>query len=174
MPKVLRSVNDLISANVRWAISNRWAVELGEGFPSISPFDRFFPAETVDEKISNVNDGQFTLGHHQFRYPQDRISKEVSITFLDDDKFTLMEIFRAWMDQLVPPSKGALGLLKHYARTILVYRYGWRGSRDGTREVTDARGYLVYPSGMITYSGNQSPEFVRFTVELAVLKDWII
>ncbi len=173
MKRVLTSVNDLISANVRWAIANRWAVELGDEFPNLPPFDRFFPAETVDEKISNVNDGQFTIGHHQFRYPQDRISKELSITFLDDDRFSLMETFRAWMDELVPPSKGVLGLLKEYARTIRVYRYGWEGSGN-RRIVTDAREYLVYPSGMITYSGSQSPEFIRFTIELAVLRDKII
>jgi len=169
MPKILKSTNDLIAANVRWGLSNRWAVELDDPKFSVpAPFDKFFPAETVDEKISNVNDGQITIGHHQFRYPQDRISKELSITFLDDDKYTLMEIFRAWMDEIVPPSKGALGLLSDSIRRINVYRFGW------DRSIKNARAYWVYPSGMITYSGNQSSEFIRFSVELAVVREMVI
>ncbi|AYJ73905.1 hypothetical protein phiLo_53 [Thermus phage phiLo] len=169
MPKVLASINDLISANVKWGLSNRWAVELFDPkFNVPAPFDKFFPAESVDEKISNVNDGQLTIGHHQFRYPQDRISKELSITFLDDDKYTLMEIFRAWMDEVIPPKDGVLNLLSESIRQVNVYRYGW------DRKVKNARAYWVYPSGMITYSGNQSAEFIRFSVELAVVKEQVI
>lgn len=164
--KYLRSVNELISANVRWALSNRWAVSLEDPkFVVPAPFSKFFPAENVDEKISNVNDGQITIGHFQFRFPQDRVSKELSITFLDDDKFTLMEIFRAWMDELVPPTKGALNLLSDSVRQINVYRFGW------DRTVKHARSYWVYPSGMLSFSGNQSPDFVRFSLELVVVKE---
>lgn len=173
MPGYLKSTNQLIAANVRWAIANRWAVSLEDPkFQIPKPFDGFFPAESVDEKISNVNDGQITIGHHQFRYPQDRISKELSITFLDDDRYTLMEVFRSWMDELVPPTKGVLNLLSDSIRKINVYRFGWGEGKE--RKITHARSYWVYPSGMITYSGNQSPELVRFSVELAVVKEVVI
>jgi hypothetical protein len=167
--KFLKSVNELMSHNVRWALSNRWAVSLEDpNFNIPAPFSNFFPAESVDEKISNVNDGQITIGHFQFRYPQDRVSKELSITFLDDDKFTLMEIFRAWMDELIPPTKGALNLLSESVRQINVYRFGW------DRDVKHARAYWVYPSGMLSFSGNQSSDLVRFSLELVVVKEQAI
>lgn len=165
--------------DVEWGKKYLWAVRFTEPKPP-APFDNFFPASEVSVPESSVNSYNFDQGQSSYRVPQRSETKEISMTFYDDNKGTLFNWFKNWINIDIlnegkfvsclkdshTPSKSPYGYTTVFpTRTLEIQKLN-----ESLEPISgEIRVYTVYPEGTIEWSGGSSSEAQSYTVTFNIV-----
>ena len=167
--------------SVNWEKKFLWTLDFVD-FKPPKPFDAFFPASDVSFPVGIIEDLTFDYGQSDFRFPIKSKSKELSITFYDDEERTLLRWMRDWMEldlmnygqfvsglednhttvepdmignkrPVVPIRHVRLALLQHYKREVIAFDF------------------KIYPVGELTYNGSQESGAGTYTMTFVVAEE---
>lgn len=169
---------------IDWEKKYLWTLDFGviDGFRPPAPFDNFFPASDVVFPLGFIEDLQIDFGQSNFRFPIKTKSKELSITFFDDENRTVIRWMRDWMEldlmnngqfvsglsdshnivvpdmngeirPVVPIRSVRLALLQHFKREVMTFDFS------------------VYPVGELTYNGSQESGAGQYTMNFVVVEE---
>ena len=145
---------------VQWKKSNSWDIKL-EGCPS--PFDSWFPAIDVQYTVAVLqSDSVTSLG---FRVPKSTGPKNIRITFVDDEKSTLLNFFQKWMET-VSPTNNSYTLSIHDAECTKMVHLS---KLDSMRNEIKVDSYRVYPDGELEFHGDSDANLATYSLTLVVV-----
>jgi hypothetical protein len=166
---------------IDWEKKYLWTLDFVDFRPP-APFDNFFPASDVSFPMGFIEDLQIEFGQNDFRFPVKSKSKELTITFYDDENRTVIRWMRDWMEldlmnygQFVsglddnhntvepdmtgnirpvqPVRHMRLALLQHFKREVITFDF------------------RVYPVGELTYSGSQESAAGTYSMTFVVAEE---
>jgi len=151
-------------SNINWGREYLWSVII-LGIPA--PFDRFFPAISVEESLSTLDSNTFTIGTSTFSIPQSSGELSLKIEYVDDENNTLDTFFTDWQRSCKTAS-GRIKTLDLCIKDVTIEKF------SGTdNEISNAT-YKVYPRGDLNYNGTSESNVVGNSVELVVVGSNII
>lgn len=146
--------------SIEWSRSYKWEVEFTSPPPS-SPFDKFFPAETINLPFANVRTDIVVGPIESYEVPDGADAESLSITFYDDEQFTLATYFKKWMKDIIENGE-FIRSLEHSCRIV---HFRKLNSMD---KIILAKAYQVFPRGELVFSGNTASEVTTFSLDFVI------
>lgn len=163
MPGFLSGQSQIRS--VQWGMTHLWDIRFGGdvrgGNPPPAPFDEWFPAQDVEEPIFQLETLTIEGGNSTFEIPKGTASRELNITFFENEARALAEWFNEWVnffilgDDAAATFAGASTLgfgirATHVAELEQAVRRVDILKLDSRREPVKTSSYLVFPKGQMT------------------------
>ena len=172
-----------ILRNTDWQTQYLWTVDFIEFGPP-APFDAYFPASDVSFPMGIVEEGNLLTGQSDFYFPVGTKSKELSVTFYDDNSNTMLNYFKDWMElDIGNDRKFTSGLLDKHAvvraRTCVISDGGLvhptrtiKISLLGRyKKSIQTHTYRVFPIGQFDFAGTQASEAKTYTMQFRIVHD---
>ena len=172
--------------NTDWQTQYLWLADFITNGPT-APFDKFFPASDVTFPMAIVEEASLLTGQSDFYFPIGTKTKDISVTFYDDNKNTMLNYFRDWMEidigngkQFVSGLKDNHKLAKGLARTCVIQGDNTRVHPTRVLQITlldrykkkvQTHTYRVFPVGQLDFSGSQASEAKTYTMQFKVVHD---
>ena len=147
-----------------------------------APFDDFFPANDITIPMGSIESMIFDAPQMSFKTPQRANFTDITITFYDDEKKTLLLWLRDWMNlDLMNDGRFVSGLLdKHRivtgqdsfgkVRNVKPLRPMRVALLDAFKDEVQVWQYLVYPEGNIDWNGAQASDAQMYTITFHAVK----
>lgn len=192
-PNLANIVQDALGLNaygigrmrtIEWGKNYLWAIRFTD--PKCpKPFDDFFPAQAVDVGLSTLESRQFDQGQTSYKMPKNTNSRNVSITFYDDDKSTLLRWMTEWIEIDILNGGYYMSCLNdshsiEVERTSGVEELGsivWPVREiefmllnNDLEEVEGTKRFMsIYPDGDINFAGSSGSEANIFSLSFAIV-----
>lgn len=168
--------------SIEWDKNFLWTIDFPDYTPP-APFDSFFPASEVSIPMGIIRDDIITFGQSEIRFPVGSQSRELSITFYDDEQRTLLRWMKDWMNLDILNNGQFLSALEDTHLTVEVDSI--TGKKRPVKPVRTIRlslleafrkevvsySFGVFPTGEITYSGGQGSEATTYTMQFVIAED---
>lgn len=157
----LRNIDELRS--VEWSASYLWDIRFTDPTPP-APFNNFFPAQDVQENLTNLESYQQELMHKAVKVPHRSSPRSIAITFADDIDNTLLNWLHEWMEGEIFNDDGSkVKVLDEICRRIDILKL------DESRNTLQTTSYWVYPEGPLNFNGTSQaqPHQYNFTFVVA-------
>lgn len=143
-----------------WGKSFNWDMKI----PSApSPFNTWFPATEYERSLFNINSHTISASTYDAKIPLSSASKEIRLTFLDDDNQTLENWISAWHDEILfSLDKGTVATLEEATKEILL------NDLNAMRVSNRLHQMFVYPDGNAVSTGNSNSEISMITVNFII------
>lgn len=176
--------------SIDYDVKYLWAIRVVSGTPP-APFDKFFPAQDVQVPMAISESETIEYAQTSLQVPIKTTGKEISITFYDNDKRTLLYWLTDWINiDIQNGGKFMSGIADHHSlssagtsRSVAI-----TGSGTDTKSVKPVRQieltllskykkidktitYDVFPVGELPWGGDQSSEAQTYTMRFAVVKE---
>jgi len=187
IPNIEREVSNFLESgkgitqvrSVEWEKKYLWIVDFVDSKPP-APFEDFFPANDVTIPMGTLEHHQIDLPQHVFFFPIRATTGEISITFYDDDKRTLLKWFTDWIHldinnyglfvsglgdnhkSVAPDSFGNV-------RNVQPVRKIRLALLDAGRKTTAVHNFWVIPDGEIAYNGAQISDAQTYTMSFKIV-----
>jgi hypothetical protein len=131
------------------------------------PFDKWFPASSVDEPVYNIE--THNVNHHviQTEIPKAAGLRQISVEFYDDYNHTLETWLRYWYDSMFPDHLEVTPLMD-VVKILEVARL------SPQKEVMHTNRYYVFPKGNLNVSQNSNSTAKKLSITLSVAGHEII
>jgi hypothetical protein len=174
--------------NIDFAKGYLWAVRFIEPAPP-SPFTNYFPASNIEIGEISLDSYNFESGQSAYRIPERSGVKTVTITFYDDENFTLQRWMSDWVNiDILNRGQYMSCLLDGHpveggreSRTVNFLGDGivwptrkiefFRLGRDLEPVPNTEKTLLIYPEGELSLSATSSSEALQFTLTFVIVGD---
>jgi len=167
-----------------------WVVDFDHGSAKPpEPFASWFPANSVNFQLANLETDVIVTGQDSFKIPKGGTPKEISVTFYDDEKKSLLRWITDWIEldiknrgffmsalkdsHKIVNSSGSTesGGLDSFGkpRNVQPVRQIKLSLLDKYKRTVRAYSFFVFPEGQINYEGSQSSEASQYTVTFNVI-----
>lgn len=149
---------------IEWGRTYTWDIR----FPDApAPFNAFFPATDVSEPVATL---QWTAQNYfldVYRFPHNKLQKDLRISFLDDQNGTLLSWLKNWIEVTIFNQGKAVSPIgtQGVCKRVLISKL------DSYRNIVKTSSYLVFPEGIIDYIGGSQSDHVTYTVNFVVAGD---
>lgn len=148
--------------SIEYDSTHLWYCSL-EGAPE--PFDKWFPAQNVDEPTKGVSTSQLSFGLEEINTLNSYNSIKFRVDFIDNDKAVLESFFRKWQKEM-SGSQGAVDYLgfkyiEDIVKKLYITKYDYQKKSVYTRL------YMVIPDGSIQIPHGNDPTLKTITVNFA-------
>lgn len=144
--------------SVEYDSSHLWLCEL-EGAPA--PFNRWFPAQSIDEPLRSVTVSTMSFGIEEVNTLNGYNAISMRAEIIDDARNTLENWLRAWSKDISDEYKG-FRYPEEILHNLTIYKYTWQKERVYTKQ------YAVIPSGDISVPRQNEPGLKVLNVTFAV------
>ena len=171
---------------VEWDKKYLWTVDFKDtGVDSCNPpapFDDFFPANDITIPMANLESMIFDTPQTSFKIPQRSQNMDITVTFYDDQKKTLLLWLKDWMQlDILNDGRFISGLQdKHKlvtgqdsfgkVRNVKPVRPMRVALLDAFKDEVQVYQFLVYPEGNIDWNGAQASDAQMYTITFSVVK----
>jgi hypothetical protein len=162
--------------NVEWGKKYLWSVRFMDEKPP-APFNEFFPATDITIPEAILENYIIEFGQDSFKIPHKTNAKDLSITFFDDSKRTLLTWFKNWVEiDILNNGQYVSCLLDDHLRTVGLGRvkpvreievFLMDNSNEKIKETKAV--YKIIPEGTIEWSGSSASEIPMYTVNFSVV-----
>lgn len=173
--------------SIDYDVKYLWAIKIVTGKPPV-PFDTFFPAQDVAVPMAIVESETIEFAQSSIQVPMKSTGKELSITFYDDEKRTLLYWLTDWMNiDILNGGNYMSGIEdRHTIHTSTKRTATLDGSLETGvipvrqiqltllskyKKVDKTIVYDVFPVGELPWVGDQSSEAQTYTVRFAIVKE---
>ena len=176
--------------SVDWDTNYLWTVDFFDAGPPV-PFASFFPASDVSLPMAILETDTINFGQTDIQIPLKSKSKELSITFYDDEKRTLLRYFKDWIELDILNGGYCVSGIKDNHKLTDVHRKLKRTvavTGDAEQRVKPMRGielklldksrksvltyrYKVFPTGQLDFSGTQASEAQTYTMTFVIVSE---
>lgn len=176
--------------SIDYDVKYLWAIRVVSGTPP-APFDTFFPAQDVNVPMAISESETIEYAQTSMQVPIKTTGKEISITFYDNDKRSLLYWLTDWinidiqnggryMSGIADDHNLASGL----TRTVNISGAGTSNNRvkpvrtieltllSKYKKIDKTIMYDVFPVGELPWSGDQSSEAQTYTMRFAIVKEY--
>lgn len=163
--------------SIDYDVKYLWAIDIKSGAPP-APFDGFFPAQDVSVPMAIIESETIEYAQTSVQVPMKSSGKEMSITFYDDERRTLLYWLTDWINiDILNNGKYMSGIEDNHKRE------GGNGSKvvpvrnitlsllSKYKKVDKVMTYSVFPVGELPWVGDQSSEAQTYTVRFAIVKE---
>jgi len=172
MPGFLNSQAQIRS--VEWGMTHLWDCRF-DGAPA--PFDQWFPAQDVEEPVFQVETQIIEGGNSTFEIPKGTASRELQITFYENEARALAEWFNAWVNYVIfgdlqsaVANSIGFGFRSFYTATLEdVARRLDLLKLDSRREPVKRASYLVFPKGQMTDRMTSVSDPIQYSVPFVIV-----
>lgn len=139
-------------ADIDWSRAYHWDVKFekfGTAPAPPPPFDKWFPAVSVDLTVYNMASFNFSSPVMTHTIPQSTTTLSLPVTFLDDENLTLMKWVRDWVNKdlfHLAEDNPYLGYTSEVVRPMHLARFKWVKFK---KVLVDYKLYWVYPDGSL-------------------------
>lgn len=163
-----------------------WVVDFVDGLNSIkppAPFNELFPASDITITMAQLNTSTLTFGQTDMQIPKNSSGAELSITFYDDEKRTLLKWFFDWINLDIKNNGQFMSGIKDRHKVVAKDSFGndersvyparqiRLGLLDSYRSDIAFYNYLIFPKGNLDFAGTQASEATQYTVSFAIVDD---
>lgn len=152
----LRTLDQMCT--VPWGKSYLWDCKLPQ---APSPFNEWFPAQTVDESLFDIVDKTINIGSGTFSLPSGYGECDIKLNMLDDNNCTLEKFFTEWKNKMFP-SRTSVATITEVVKEIYIAKL------NNQREITHEVGFWVRPSGQFFFQGNTDSAVRVYNVTLKI------
>ena len=134
-------------------------------FPTApGPFRTWFPATEASRNISELETHSFVGFGDTFDIPFASGIRTFNVTFLDDDRGTLMQWFDDWMEFYTLNRGDSTARLANIVRPCRLAQLGARGAVDVVHEWS----MQVYPFGSFSLVTNSESKFMSYMLSFRI------
>ncbi len=154
-------------ARVDWAQGHRWALKF-EDTPATRPilpsvFKEWFPAIDVTEQLAVLESHTVEGGITAFKMPKSTTPKSVRVTFHDNVYQELQLWLKVWINNVILNDEQYLTPLVEMVKTLHIVKI----DREGVEG--EQSSYLVYPEGVLPFTGTATPDSPRYEMEFIIV-----
>lgn len=148
---------------VEWSSSYLWDIRFSGQSSPPRPFNKFFPAQDVEENLTTLESYQFDLNHKSVKIPHKSSLRTLQITFSDDEQNTLLSWLHEWIDGVIfNGNGGSVAVLEEAVRRVDLVKM------DARRDVIQTSSYWVYPEGPLTFSGTSEAKMHQYNIQFII------
>lgn len=169
---------------IEWGKNYLWAIRfISPKCPK--PFDDFFPAQSIDVGLATIESRNFDQGQTSYKIPKNSNARNISITFYDDDRATLLRWMTEWVEiDILNDGRYVSCLNDNHSiekeRTVGSEELGnvvWPVREiefmllnNDLEEIQGTKRFLsIYPEGDINFAGSSGSEANIFTISFAIV-----
>lgn len=173
--------------SIDYDVKYLWAIDVKSGTPP-APFNSFFPAQDVSVPMAISESETIEYAQTSVQVPMKSSGKEISITFYDDERRTLLYWLTDWinidiqnggnfMSGIEDRHKIPDGLVRSVpitgadAKKVLPVRDITLTLLSKYKKIDKIITYSVFPVGELPWDGDQSSEAQTYTVRFAIVKE---
>ena len=163
----LKSIEQLKAVPGNYDVNYLWDCKF-EGAPP--PFDKWFPAGSVDEPRGNVISHSADIFMTSIQVPKSTKAESMTVTFYDDSNRTLQHWIEDWMGEgdkygvsIFGPNKASVRTISECARNLFVAQLDYNGKKLSERM------YSVYPDSAFKVASASDAAIRAHTVEFAIV-----
>ena len=146
---------------IDWGQKFLWDVK----FPDAPfPFNDFFPASSVKEDLALIETFEFERYLTRFAIPKGTGLRKLSISFFDDNNYSLQTWIKNWMNKTILNQNYAIATLKTAVKDVIIVRQE-RTRKDDVISVA----YSVFPFGLFSLDADSSSELIEYTVDFYIV-----
>jgi hypothetical protein len=171
--------------SIDYDVKYLWSIRMVSGAPP-KPFDTFFPAQDVNVPMAISESETIEFAQSSVQVPMKSTGKEISITFYDDQRRTLLYWLTDWINIDIQNGGNFMSGIEDdhqivKPRNPIVANVGAKVVPVRTIELTLLSKYKkidktimfdVFPVGELPWSGDQSSEAQTYTVRFAIVKEY--
>jgi len=147
---------------IEWGQKYLWDVQI-EGAPK--PFDKFFPATSIEEDMAVVEHFEFTRYMSTYAVPKNQKIRRLKLSFYDDEYNTLSLWLAGWINIEIFNSGFCLSPLEDVAKTITILKLNRK------KEIQQSISYNVIPEGVVRYDGSSDSAPYEYSVDFIIVAD---
>lgn len=156
--------------SVEWDQGYLWDIYFTESLNSqhksrlTQPFDKWFPASTVNDERFSINEENFQLHQNAgFPLPSGAQQRGVTIGFYDNMSNVLTKWLTTWVKTDILNDGKYLTPLSKCTKELHIVKL------NSQREPVDIFHYLVIPSGMMDFQGTEHSESTVHNVRFLIV-----
>ena len=176
--------------SIEYDVKYLWAIKLVSGIPP-APFNNFFPAQDVSVPMAISESETIEYAQTSMQVPIKTTGKEITITFYDNDKRTLLLWLSDWVNiDIQNGGKFMSGIADNHTvvsgQSRSVNISGLETNNNNVKPVRTIEltllskykkidktiMYDVFPVGELPWVGDQSSEAQTYTVRFAIVKEY--
>lgn len=156
----LNNISQLRS--IEWSKKYLWEVifddpELNK---SLSPFDKWLPAISCTDEVSNVQSKDINAVMTNFAIPLNQSKREFKLSFIDNIDLKIYFYFKKWIEESIFNNGKGLSPLEKCFRIIKLNKL------NNSLELISTVEYKVYPTSLSSYSGTSEDSYHTVDVTL--------
>lgn len=149
---------------VTWARSYYWDIKCPD---APQPFDKWFPAISVDETVVNLTSYGYSAPYHSFAVPQNSGLLDLRISFPDSEDLVLYKWIKDWVNKDIlhfRDSEGSpyLAYVEDIVKEFHIVKYKFLG--EYKKDIVSYTVYSVYPENTLSDALTSDSSLRQFSV----------